>query len=207
MESKRNIYQRVLAIMSELDYVQKGSNKVNNQYTFVSHDAVSAAIHPLLVKHGIVVLPTVEEMTQEHNRTIAKLAIVFINAEDPSDRFALNYTGYGIDSGDKGPGKAISYAYKYALLKTFCLETGDDPDNDANARYEPEKCLEFDSKLPELSDKEKEKLDKFLASISKSANKHLEDVKREACGRMDDFIKALKAWKGDKDVNKGSKKT
>lgn len=190
-----NVYQRILAIMRELDYIQKGSGKVNNQYTFVSHDAVSSAVHPLLVKHGIVVIPSVDEMTQEHNRTVAKLSIAFVNVDDPADHVITKYTGYGIDSGDKGPGKAISYAYKYALLKTFCLETGDDPDNDANARYEPPKSLEFDSKLPELSDKEKAKLEKFLQSISKSSNKHIEEIKQEACQRMDDFIKALRAWK------------
>ena len=34
-----------------------------------------------------------------------------------------------MDNADKAPGKAISYAFKYALLKTFALETGEDEES------------------------------------------------------------------------------
>lgn len=192
----KNIHQRILGVMNDLDYIQKGTGKVNNQYTFVSHDAVASSVHPLFVKHGITAIPSVEEMTQEHNRTKCVLTVIFVNVDQPSDYIGVKFVGYGIDSGDKGPGKAISYAYKYALLKVLCLETGDDPDNDANARYEPPKCLEFDSALPDMDDKRRAKLDKFLESISKSSNKHIEDIKQEAVARMSDFIRAFDSWKG-----------
>lgn len=181
--------------MADLDYIQKGEARVNGQYRFASHDQVSAAIHPLLVKHGIVILPSVEEVTQEGNRTSVKLVMSFINADDKTDNFASRFIGYGVDSGDKGPGKAVSYAYKYGILKTFCLETGEDPDFDQQARYEPKKCLEFDLRLPEdMSDKEKAKLAKFLSYSAEVMNKHVEDVKQEALSRMDDFLKAFRNW-------------
>jgi hypothetical protein len=97
--------------------------------------------------------------------------------------------------GDKGPGKAVSYAFKYALLKVFCLETGDDPDNDANARYEPEKCQEFDSVIcTRIPDTKSKKLLKFLLSIQDTTGKHIEDVKREAIKRPDEFVKAFEKW-------------
>lgn len=182
--------------MSELDYIQKGSNKVNGQYRFVSHDQVTSKVHPLLVKYGIVVLPTVEEFTQDNNRTSVKLKVFFINQDNPSDNFYLISFGYGIDTSDKGPGKAISYAYKYALLKAFCLETGDDPDNDAESTYEPVKCIEFDLKMESsIQSSEKDKMNKFLEFISKTSNKHVEDVKKEAMKRFDDFMVAFKNWK------------
>jgi len=194
-ESKLNIFQRILMVMAELKYIGKGSNKVNGQYTFVSHDAVSAKVHPLLVKHGIAVVPTIEEVSQDHNRTMVKLCVTFINPDNPQDSFSTRYIGYGIDNGDKGPGKAISYAYKYALLKTFCLETGDDPDNDAFSCYEPPKCLEFDSILPtDMKDKDKNKLKKFLAYCSQILRKHVEDIKREAVARPEDFLKRFNEW-------------
>lgn len=194
-----NIYQRVLAVMSELHYVQKGDKTVNGQYTFVSHDSVSEKVQPLLVKHGIVVVPNVRTLKQEHNRTEIVLDVTFINTDMPSDAFNVCYPGYGIDNGDKGPGKAISYAFKYALLKTFCLKTGDDPDNDANVSYEPPKCLEFDSILPgDMSDKDKTKMRKFLAYCSQAKKMHVEDVKREAVQRPDDFLRRFYAWEPTK---------
>jgi hypothetical protein len=197
-----NIFQRILGIMSELKHIAKGDLKVNGQYTFVSHDAVAAKVHPLLVKYGVAVIPTVEEMTQDHNRTTVKLAISFVNSDCPSDYFISRYLGYGIDNGDKGPGKAISYAYKYGLLKTFCLETGDDPDNDATAAYEPPKCLEFDSILPnDMNDKDKSKLKKFLAFSSQVLKLHVEDVKREAVKRPEDFLKRFNDWNPNKKGN------
>jgi hypothetical protein len=186
--------QRILSVMAELDYIQKGDARVNGQYRFASHDQVSAAIHPLLVKHGIAILPSVEEVTQEGNRTSVKLLMTFVNADDTKDCFASRFVGYGVDSGDKGPGKAISYACKYGYLKTFCLETGEDSDMDAKARYEPAKCLEFDLRLPNMTEKEKAKMNKFLSYSAEVMNKHVEDVKHEALNRMDDFLKAFANW-------------
>jgi len=134
-----NIFQRIHAIMGDISYIQKGEKKAAGMYTYVSHDAVSQALHPLFVKHGVVVIPTVKSMMQEGNRTSMVLEVTFINIDTPEDKFTIESHGYGIDTGDKGPGKCYSYAYKYALLKTFCLETGDDPDHDQNVKFEPPK--------------------------------------------------------------------
>ncbi len=125
-----NIYQRIVAVMGDLEYIKKGDKKVNGQYSFVSHDAVTAAIHPLLVKHGIACIPTVSEFVQNGNRTELKLDVTFVNAEKPEDCIQTTWIGFGIDPQDKGVGKAISYAFKYCILKTFVLETGDDPERD-----------------------------------------------------------------------------
>lgn len=130
-----NIYQKIVAVMRDIDCIQKSDKKVNGQYTFVSHDQVTSALHPVLVKHGIVVVPTVETCVQVGNRTEVTLNVSFVNADVPVDRFSVVSIGYGIDQADKGPGKAVSYAYKYALLKTFCLETSDDPDKDARSKH------------------------------------------------------------------------
>ncbi len=195
-QKQLNLYQKIVAIMGELDYIQKGPKTVNGQYRYASHDQVTAAIHPFLVKYHVVVTPTVEELHQDNNRTTVKLAVVFRDADNPADAFVVNFFGFGVDSGDKGPGKAVSYAYKYALLKTFALETGDDPDQDAKAVYEPQKCLEFDQLLPaDMTDKEIVRLQKFLEYCAESSNKHVEDVKRAAIEKMPAFIGAFRKWK------------
>ena len=181
--------------MKDLKYIQKGSAKVNGQYSFVSHDQVTSAVHPYLVKHGVLIIPTVDILKQEGNRTEVKLKLFFQNVDNPTDQFCTEWYGYGIDNSDKGIGKAISYAYKYGLLKTFCLETGDDPDESASSVYEPAKCLEFDLMLPaDLNDKDRQKLDKFLEHSSQAMGIHVEDVKKEAVKRMPEFISKLKIW-------------
>lgn len=127
----KNIYQRINQVMQEVDSVQREKKKVNGQYTFVSHDAVSAALHKPMVNAGIAMIPTIAELSQDGNRTVAKMDISFVNIDQPEDRVVVNYMGYGIDQSDKGIGKAVSYAVKYALLKVFCLETGDDVEKDS----------------------------------------------------------------------------
>lgn len=195
--------------MQDLSYIAKGDKTVNGNYRFVSHDQVTAKLHPLLVKHGIVIIPSVEEFKQDGNRTEVKLGVVFRNADFPDDHFQTYHYGFGIDGGgtskdgrpipvgDKGPGKAISYAFKYAMLKTFCLETGDDPDNDANAAYEPVKCQEFELVITPYA-KDVKKLGIFLIECAESTNKHLEDVKREAVSRPEQFLEAFKKWSSKK---------
>lgn len=130
-EPTRNVHQRILAVMADVDYVAKGEKQVAGQYKYVSHDAVTATLHPMFVKHGIIALPNVQESVQCGNRTEVKLLTSFVNVDNPDDAVHIASIGYGIDPQDKGPGKAISYAYKYALLKLFALETGDDPERDS----------------------------------------------------------------------------
>lgn len=116
--------------MKEVSYVQKEDKKVNNQYRFVSHDAVVAKIRPALIEAGIVMVPTVKCWVQNGDRTEATIAVDFVNADKPDDKVTIEAFGFGVDKQDKGPGKAVSYACKYAILKAFALETGDDPERD-----------------------------------------------------------------------------
>jgi len=137
-----NIYQRLSAVMSEVKYIKKsetsGSLKRNGlPYSFVSHDQVVSALQPKLVKHGIAVIPSVQEIHQEGNKTRVGLSVQFVNIDCPEDKVIVNFFGDGVDNQDKGCGKAYSYAFKYALLKTFCLETGDDDPESYNVEHLP----------------------------------------------------------------------
>jgi len=152
-ESKPNIYQKLLAVMQEVRYIEKEKKTVNNQYRFVSHDAVTGATSEAFIKHGVYAKPRIvksEINTIEVERTkwINKVETVikennfvcnveveydFINVENPEDKITgINGLGQGIDNQDKACGKAISYACKYALLKALGIETGDDPEKDVD---------------------------------------------------------------------------
>lgn len=187
-----NIHQRILAIMADIHYLCKGDKKVNGQYSFVAHDQVTEALQPLFVKHGVTALATTATHKQEGNRTEVGIRVVYTNVDNPTDAVAVDFVAYGIDQGDKGPGKAVSYATKYAHLKTFHIATGDDPDKDATAKFEPTKCLEFDEALPEKTNEKLMK--KFLEHSAEAMGKNVEDVKREALARMDDFMRGFDRW-------------
>lgn len=145
--------------MTEVRYIQKEEKTVNNQYRFVSHDAVTAATSEAFIKHGVYAKPriikseittiNVEKYNKHDKTTKNELSFVcnveveydFINVDDPKDKICgINGLGQGIDSQDKACGKAISYACKYALLKALGIETGDDPEKDVD--YNISKKLE-----------------------------------------------------------------
>lgn len=161
-EAMLNIYQRIAKVMKEVSYIQKDAKpKSGLQYSFVSHDAVTAKIRPQLVEHGIVTVPRVIKAEADGNRTTAFMEVDFVNIDNPEDKVTVPVFGYGIDNQDKGPGKAMSYAVKYAYLKVFALETGDDPEQDS-IEHEPAPTL--------LNAEEEELLDNQVQLIQSAAN-------------------------------------
>lgn len=196
-EKKLNIYQKINAVMQEVKAIQKEDKKVNGQYTFVSHDAVSGALHLPLANHGIVMVPTISELKQDGNRTEAKMEIAFVNADDPNDKIVVQYFGYGIDASDKGIGKAVSYAVKYALLKVFCLETGDDVEKE-NIKHEPspvpvDNVKDHKSKLWESVEKDP-LVTNYLQEISKALNITIDDVVMNSQD-LNKFTSEFYTWK------------
>lgn len=130
MTAPLNIHQRLAKVMSKVSYIQREEKK-GMSYKIVSHDAVTAKVRPALLEAGIVYYPVRCDHQHNGNRAECSLTVRFVNIDEPSDFFEVPTFGYGIDPQDKGPGKAMSYAVKYALLKALGLETGDDPDMDS----------------------------------------------------------------------------
>lgn len=136
---ERNIAQRLNAVMAEVEYVQKHPKKDGMQYSYVSHDSVTKLVRPILQQHGVVYYPRNLQVSQNGNRTEAVFEVRFENIDDRADFIDVATFGYGVDGQDKGPGKAMSYGVKYALLKALGLETGDDPEatQDSSADHKP----------------------------------------------------------------------
>lgn len=144
-----NVAQRLHLLQTRVDYVQK-EKKEGMKYTIVSHDAVTALIRAHTVKCGLVYYPIIDDVKVNGNNSQVLLHLRVENIDNRADFFDVSGYGFGIDPGDKGPGKAISYAVKYALLKMAGLETGDDPDFDQSVRATDAE-VELDNRLKQLS--------------------------------------------------------
>lgn len=131
-EPKLNIAQRINAVMGKVNYIQK-EKKTEMRYSIVSHDSVTAMVRPHLQEVGVVYYPIDLAIQVNGNRCEAVFKVRFENIDDRTDFIDVATMGFGIDTSDKGPGKALSYGVKYALLKCLGLETGDDPDMDQNS--------------------------------------------------------------------------
>ena len=153
----RNIHQRLHAVMGEVSFVEK-VRKDGMKYSVVLHDDVTALVRGPLLKNGVHYYSTVRRVRQDGNRTEIALSVVFVNIDNPSDVLVVESVGYGIDTQDKGPGKGISYATKYALIKTLGLASGDDPDKQQDIEHVPQSTYEKEVKPPPTLDPEKKLL-------------------------------------------------
>ena len=138
-----NIYQRINAVRKAIGYVQKDKavSTGGGSYKAVTHDAVTGMVRAALIEHGIVIVPSIvsavfhpKEQEAKQRLYEATYQIDFVNMDDPADRISTTQNAHALDSGDKAPGKAQSYATKYAMLKLFNIETGEDEES----RYQQE---------------------------------------------------------------------
>lgn len=133
----KNIYQKISDIMKDVEYLQKDDN-VDNRYKVISEEKVTGSIRASMIKNGVVIIPIEQvKITTEHGvtksgsinlltETDTKYRIQ--NIEDKEDYIIAVSSGSGVDTQDKGIGKAMTYSYKYLLLRTFAIPTGEDPD-------------------------------------------------------------------------------
>ena len=142
-----NIYQRINEVRKAIGYVQKDKavSTGGGSYKAVTHDAVTGMVREALIKHGVVIVTSVvsavfhpKEPDAKQRLYEATYQVEFVNIDDPSDRISTQQNAHALDNGDKAPGKAQSYATKYAILKLFNIETGEDEES----RYQQE---EFDT--------------------------------------------------------------
>ena len=68
---------------------------------------------------------------------IVKMTLRIINLDNTSEYVDVESFGRGLDPGDKGFGKASTYARKYALLNAYKIATGEDPDENKSKAQTP----------------------------------------------------------------------
>ncbi len=146
------IYPALAAIQSDLGRFEKTGRGPSSQgsYPFIPTDDIVARLNPLMVTHGVVLIPRQTSCEQQTYRfpkvnmdgqpvhdgkadavqLITRLSydFVFVATEDGSSVTASAY-GESIDSGDKGVRRAATAAFKEMVLRTFMIAAGDeDPD-------------------------------------------------------------------------------
>ena len=146
-----NIYKKMSMATDKINKVAKNL-KVGvgqSQYKAVGEADVLEAVKPIEIELGIYSYPLKREIvlqdtytttseykgeTKEKNTVFMRLKTIyrFVNVDNPQEYIDIDTFGDGVDTQDKAPGKAMTYSDKYALLKAYKIETGDDPDQNAS---------------------------------------------------------------------------
>lgn len=145
-----NIYQKLIEVRKVVPYLQKEDK--GGQYAYVGSSKVLSNVRSKMDELGLLLVPAitgtkVSESVVEYiekdkwgnekpKRTTTyftelNLEMTWINAEKPEEQIKVPWYGQGVDiAGEKGVGKALTYAEKYFLLKQFNIATDkDDPDS------------------------------------------------------------------------------
>lgn len=143
-----NLFEKLLNITNDIATVNKnlivGEGKAS--YKAVGEADVLKAVKELEFKYKVYSYPHLRNIVdreilqiekeydngtiQRSTKQFMRIETVyrFVDIEKPEDYIEITTYGDGLDSGDKAPGKAMTYSDKYALLKAYKMITGDDPD-------------------------------------------------------------------------------
>jgi hypothetical protein len=137
------VYQAIAAVMQDVgrEGIAKGRRNQQQGYAFRGIDDVYNALAPLLARHHLIIVPRVltrektEQTTQKGGilfYVVVQVEFDIVCATDGSKITACTW-GEAMDSADKATNKAMSAAYKYMAMQTFCIPT--EGDNDADASH------------------------------------------------------------------------
>jgi hypothetical protein len=149
-------------VMADVGAVKKlDHNSSGTGFNFRGIDAVTNAVYPALVKHGVIIAPKViayeyGTVVVGRNRTEmghVRLTVEFTWYGPEDDHITTIAAGEAFDSGDKATAKAHSVAFRTTLLQTLCLPTDEpDPDSHSYERSEAPVRTDMDDALAELGD-------------------------------------------------------
>lgn len=134
----KTLAAKLAEVLDTVGYIPKNGTNDAQHYKFVTDADVLDTIRGELAKRAVAVTVATSNLRHEPYVTakgspqfLATIdgVLSFIDGES-GERLDIPFVGAGADSGDKGVYKAITGGVKYALLKTFLIPTGDDPEND-----------------------------------------------------------------------------
>lgn len=135
-----NLLQRLNAVRKKVEYIKKDKDVPtggSKTYKAVTHDMVTAMTRAHLIEYGVIFFPSLVASTMSPPRNAesklwlyeATYDFEFCNIDDRTDTKTVRIEAHANDNADKAPGKALSYAAKYAILKVLNIETGEDEES------------------------------------------------------------------------------
>jgi hypothetical protein len=139
-----NLFEKIAEVSAKIRNIEKNTQVGTSSYGYkaVSDVDVVLAVKDAEKEFRLVSIPIKQELvSSEIVRTLnkdgkeslthvdnIKMTLRIVDLDEPTHFVDIESFGKGIDSGDKGFGKASTYARKYALLNAYKIATGSDPD-------------------------------------------------------------------------------
>jgi hypothetical protein len=170
------IYKKMANILKECEAISKDRTNLHQGFKFRGIDDATNTLHDTFSSNGVFLLHEVLEHSVTERTTLkggisfhhlAKVKFHFC-ADDGTSVAAIGI-GEAADTGDKGAGKAMSYALKVCLLQTFLIPTEEDKDPDAH-------CHSFQRPITAPNPISTPKTDRISADLAKELGTPAETV-------------------------------
>lgn len=142
-EDISHLAKAVITVMKEVEPIDKSMTvgTGNFKYQGVPDNQVKKSIGESMQKNGLCLVPTGVDPTVRIERweeggrmkqsVFTEAVTTYLLMHESGQWCQLQGYGHGVDTQDKGAGKATTYALKYALLYSFLVPTGLIDDSDA----------------------------------------------------------------------------
>ena len=175
MSEKKNLHQKMLEVMKSIEYLNK-DGKVeygSTKYKAMSEEKVTMTVRKELIKQGIVVYPVEQTVSKDGQITTTNTTYKMVNVDDPTDFVFLASSGQGADTQDKGVGKAMTYSFKYMLLRSFAIPTGEDPDKVSSDQIDDDNDI---AEIKRLLEKTETDTEKFLVAMGTKFHREVKSI-------------------------------
>lgn len=137
-EPSTSTIEAIARVQARISSIGKhGEATEGGRYSFRRIDDVIAGLHPILADERVMIIPAGQEVVsfvqpvpgRKESWSAMTIRVTYeLRCGDcpESPPVVVQGIGIGLDNGDKGPGKALSYAYKSAISQLFSIPT-DDP--------------------------------------------------------------------------------
>ena len=207
-----NLWEKIANISGEIENLQK-DDKVgfgNSAYKAISIEKLVKVVGEKMNKYGVVIYPIQQNYNRTDERVIKKdgteginrisdvdVTYQVVNIHNPQEQIITVASGTGVDTQDKGIGKAQTYAYKNMLLKLFAIPTGDDTDkihsdvytNKLFGEEEKEEAITVEPKISIGTISEKQLNRFYVLARGKDSNKIKEILTRYGFEKAKDITK------------------
>lgn len=145
-KSKKGLVAKLCEVMAAVEKIPKRGVNEHYGYRYATEADVVEHVRKELAERKVFLLPNVKDIqerevvTRKGNKEIVTTVTVeytFLDGET-GETLAFIMVGSGQDAGDKGIYKALTGATKYALMKSFLIPTGDDPEKETVQKPAPE---------------------------------------------------------------------
>lgn len=131
------VQQQVAKVTRDIGVVGKSKKSAAaGNYSYRGIEAVMNALNPVLAEHKVTIVPNVvhwERIDGAKGNRLLTLVVRYDIWGPAGDKIESTVVAEGIDNQDKGPGKAMSYAFKAMAAQVFCIPTEDNVDNESHA--------------------------------------------------------------------------